>query len=96
MENKKQNWILKGFSIGTIAYASFFPLKHDCKIEKLIKTADTQTEIPINNDFGCDHKAFVFGANTSTPSGDSVVGLTNTAPLSGDFIDCTLDSLLNG
>ncbi len=85
MENKKQNWVLKGFSIGSIACASLFSLEHDCKIEKLIKMADAQAEIPINNDLSCNHKAFVFGAaNTITPT------------LSGDFIDCPVDSLLNG
>ena len=97
MENKKQNWVLKGFSIGTIAYASLFPLEHDCEIKKVINSADTKAEIPVKDDLSCNHKAFVFGANTITPSGDSVIGLTNTVtPLSGDFIDCTLDSLLNG
>ena len=96
MENKKQNWVLKGFSICTIAYASLSYLEHDCEIAKLIKATDKQTEIPINNDLGCDHKAFVFGANTITPSGDSIVGLTNTATLSGDFIGCSLDACING
>lgn len=86
MNNSFDDWFRR--SVFTVSLA-LTPLGHDCEIKKFINSADSHAEIPVKEDLICNHKTFIFGAGTSTPA-----GLTNT--WSGDFIDCTLDGVING